>query len=96
MWYIYMKVNSNNKVSLRVRNSKVKEVDRFIYFGVNVIKDDGGIVDIRKRIVMISVFFRRLDDNIWKVLDIGWNIKIFFFKSLVLFIFVWMWDLEVY
>lgn len=61
---IYMKVNSNNKVSLRVRNSEVKEVDRFIYFGVNVIKDDGGIVDIRKRIVMISVFFRRLDDNI--------------------------------
>lgn len=48
--YIYMKVNSNNKISLRVRNSEVKEVDRFIYFGVNVIKDDGGIVDIRKRI----------------------------------------------
>lgn len=64
MWYMYMKVNSNSKVSLRVRNSELKEVDRFIYFGVSVIKDDGGIVDIRMRIVMISVFFRRLDDNI--------------------------------
>lgn len=62
--YIYMKVNSNNKASLRVRNSKAKEVDRFTYLGANVTKDDGGTADIRKRIAMTSASFRRLDDNI--------------------------------
>lgn len=35
-----MKVNSNNKASLRVRNSEAKEVDRFTYLGANVTKDD--------------------------------------------------------
>lgn len=60
--YIYMKVNSNNKASLRVRNSE--EVDRFTYLGANVTKDDGGTADIRKRIAMTSASFRRLDDNI--------------------------------
>lgn len=64
MQYIYMKVNSNNKTSLRVRNSKAKEVDRFTYLGANVTKDDGGTADIRKRIAMTNASFRRLDDNI--------------------------------
>lgn len=62
--YIYMKVNSNNKTSLRVRNSEAKEVDRFTYLGANVTKDDGGTADIRKRIAMTNASFRRLDDNI--------------------------------
>lgn len=61
---IYMKVNSNNKTSLRVRNSEAKEVDRFTYLGANVTKDDGGTADIRKRIAMTNASFRRLDDNI--------------------------------
>lgn len=61
---IYMKVNSNNKASLRVRNSESKEVDRFTYLGANVTKDDGGTAEIRKRIAMTSASFRRLDDNI--------------------------------
>lgn len=64
MQYIYMKVNSNNKTSLRVRNSEAKEVDRFTYLGANVTKDDGGTADIRKRIAMTNASFRRLDDNI--------------------------------
>lgn len=89
-----MKVNSNSKASLRVRNSESKEVDRFTYLGANVTKDDGGTADIRKRIAMTSASFRRLDDNIWKALDIGWNTKISLFKSLVLSTFVWMRDLE--
>lgn len=89
-----MKVNSNSKASLRVRNSEAKEVDRFTYLGAIVTKDDGGTADIRKRIAMTSASFRRLDDNIWKALDIGWNTKISLFKSLVLSIFVWMRDLE--
>lgn len=62
--YIYMKVNSNNKASLRVRNSEAKEVDRFSYLGANVTKDDGGTADISKRIAMTNASFRRLDDNI--------------------------------
>lgn len=62
--YIYMKVNSNNKASLRVRNSEAKEVDRFTYLGANVTKDDDGTADIRKRIAMTNASFRRLDDNI--------------------------------
>lgn len=59
MRYMYMKVNSNSKASLRVRNSESKEVDRFTYLGAN-----GGTADIRKRIAMTSASFRRLDDNI--------------------------------
>lgn len=58
-----MKVNSNNKASLRVRNSEAKEVDRFTYLGL-VTKDDGGTADIRKRIAMTNASFRRIDDNI--------------------------------
>lgn len=64
MRYIYMKVNSNSKASLRVRNSEAKEVDRLTYLGANVTKDDGGTADIRKRIAMTSASFRRLDDNL--------------------------------
>lgn len=64
IYIVYMKVNSNNKASLRVRNSKAKEVDRFTYLGANVTKDDGGTADIRKRIAMTSASFRRLADNI--------------------------------
>lgn len=89
-----MKMNSNSKASLRVRNSEAKEVDRFTYLGANVTKDDGGTADIRERIAMTNASFRRLDDNIWKASDIGWNTKISLFKSLVLSIFVWMRDLE--
>lgn len=62
--YIYMKVNSNNKASLRVRNTEAKEVDRFTYLGANVTKDDGGTAEIRKRIAMTNASFRRLDDII--------------------------------
>lgn len=64
MRYMYMKVNSNSKASLRVRNSESKEVDRFTYLGANVTKDDGGTADIRERIAMTSASFRRLADNI--------------------------------
>lgn len=70
-----------------MENCEIEEVDSFIYFGVNVIKEDMSMVDIRKRVKMVGVFFRMLD-NIWKVMDISReiNLKVFFVKSLILFV----------
>lgn len=45
------------------------------------------MVDIKKRIVMVGKFFRWLY-NIWKVMDIVRNIKVFFFKSLVYIVYI--------
>lgn len=43
-----LNVNIRSVVGLNVGNSEVKEVDSFMYLNVNVIKDGGGIVDIKR------------------------------------------------
>lgn len=53
-------------------------------------QNSGSMADIKKRIAMAGVSFRRLH-NIWKATDIGRNTKVALFKSLVLSILLYIW-----
>jgi len=57
-----MKTNSKSDNKLKVGESEVEEVESFTYLGANVTKDGGGTVDVKKRVALASVQFKRLSN----------------------------------
>ena len=56
-----MKVNSRNNEGLGVRDSMVEEVDSFTYLLVQVTRDGGATLDIKKRTALAYASFNRLN-----------------------------------
>lgn len=78
-----MKVNSRSNNRLRAGESEVEEVESFTYLGANVTNDGGSTADVKKRVAMASVQFKKLT-NIWQASNISRKTKTSLFKSLVL------------
>lgn len=67
---------------VEVNGRGIEDVDRFVYLGVTVFKEGGGIEDIYNRVVKARGVFLKLK-KIWSSNSISRRIKVRLYKILV-------------
>ena len=81
--YYLMRINPKQHQPIKVSETKLEDINTFVYLGATVSKQGGGMEDLKGRIVKARIVFFKLK-KIWNASFLNTRTKLQLYKTLVI------------